>query len=124
MHNMDKPHLPPTSSSMDSSSVDPFSMESMDSSTVDPVTSETISLPANSKKVREEGKAYKSVVTCKGLKLRMMTVVLFPPPPKVAYKRRPTTLSLACGVCGAPAPDHVHFGGSKLRYYVQYSLIE
>ena len=28
-------------------------------------------------------------------------------------KRPPAMLTLPCGVCGAPAPDHNHFGGSN-----------
>ena len=28
-----------------------------------------------------------------------------------AYKRPPTALTLQCQICGAPAPDHLHFGG-------------
>jgi len=30
---------------------------------------------------------------------------------KVKKKRAPTALLIACTVCGAPAPDHLHFGG-------------
>ena len=26
-------------------------------------------------------------------------------------KRPPAALTLTCGVCSAPAPDHLHFGG-------------
>ena len=26
-------------------------------------------------------------------------------------KRPPAALNLTCGVCSAPAPDHLHFGG-------------
>jgi hypothetical protein len=28
-------------------------------------------------------------------------------------KRPPAMLTLPCGVCGAPAPDHKHFGGRE-----------
>ena len=69
---MDIPHLPSTSSYTVSFSVDSLSMESMDSSTVDPVTGETTSLPASSKKVREEEKGDKSVVTCNRLKMSVI----------------------------------------------------
>jgi len=31
--------------------------------------------------------------------------------PKVKKKRAPTALLISCGVCGSPAPDHLHFGG-------------
>ena len=30
-------------------------------------------------------------------------------------KRFPASLTLSCGVCSAPAPDHLHFGGSKIK---------
>ena len=30
-------------------------------------------------------------------------------------KRPPAPLNLTCGVCSAPAPDHLHFGG-KVRF--------
>merc|ERR1719278_53422 len=30
---------------------------------------------------------------------------------KPTYKRPPTALTLQCQICGAPAPDHLHFGG-------------
>ena len=26
-------------------------------------------------------------------------------------KRAPTALTVECGVCAGPAPDHIHFGG-------------
>ena len=28
-------------------------------------------------------------------------------------KRPPALLNLTCGVCSAPAPDHLHFGGEN-----------
>jgi len=31
---------------------------------------------------------------------------------KETKKRAPTALTVACSVCGAPAPDHIHFGGT------------
>ena len=31
-----------------------------------------------------------------------------------AYKRPPTALTLQCQICGAPAPDHLHFGGNVI----------
>ena len=30
---------------------------------------------------------------------------------KAKQKRAPTALTVDCSVCGAPAPDHIHFGG-------------
>ena len=30
-------------------------------------------------------------------------------------KRAPTALLISCNVCGAPAPDHLHFGGKEPR---------
>ena len=30
----------------------------------------------------------------------------------VKKKRRPANLSIECPVCGGPAPDHLHFGGT------------
>ena len=36
-----------------------------------------------------------------------------------AIKRAQALLCLECGVCGAPAPDHLHFGGTARRsHYV------
>ena len=32
---------------------------------------------------------------------------------KVVSKRAPAPLTLVCGVCSAPAPDHLHFGGEN-----------
>lgn len=31
-------------------------------------------------------------------------------------KRSPVPLRLECGVCGAPAPEHRHFGGQPASY--------
>jgi hypothetical protein len=33
--------------------------------------------------------------------------------PVTGKKRPPAMLTLPCGVCGAPAPDHKHFGGRE-----------
>ena len=33
--------------------------------------------------------------------------------PVTGKKRPPAVLTLPCGVCGAPAPDHKHFGGRE-----------
>ena len=42
----------------------------------------------------------------------------------VTEKKRPQAmLTLPCGVCGAPAPDHKHFGGRQYnhrQYYKTY----
>ena len=34
---------------------------------------------------------------------------------KVKKKRAPAALVLTCKVCGAPAPDHLHFGGRNIN---------
>ena len=31
-------------------------------------------------------------------------------------KRRPANLCIECRVCGGPAPDHLHFGGTNSTY--------
>ena len=33
------------------------------------------------------------------------------PEPECKKRRQPASLTILCGVCGAPAPDHLHFGG-------------
>jgi hypothetical protein len=33
--------------------------------------------------------------------------------PVTGKKRPPAVLTLPCGVCGGPAPDHKHFGGRE-----------
>ena len=30
----------------------------------------------------------------------------------IKKKRRPANLCIECPVCGGPAPDHLHFGGT------------
>ena len=30
-----------------------------------------------------------------------------------ARRRKPVSLTIACPVCGGPAPDHIHFGGEE-----------
>ena len=34
-------------------------------------------------------------------------------PANLKKKRRPANLCIDCPVCGAPAPDHLHFGGTN-----------
>ena len=42
-----------------------------------------------------------------------------------AKKRAPTALTVECGVCAGPAPDHIHFGGdyTSLLLLVFYSFL-
>ena len=41
---------------------------------------------------------------------------------QAAYKRPPTALTLKCQICGAPAPDHLHFGGRHHLCYIPSSI--
>ena len=41
------------------------------------------------------------------LSLQMMNLTFF----MQQKKRAPTALTVECGVCLGPAPDHLHFGG-------------
>ena len=40
---------------------------------------------------------------------KQYTLLMFAQP----KKRAPTALTVECGVCHGPAPDHVHFGGKE-----------
>ena len=40
---------------------------------------------------------------------KQYALLIFPQP----KKRAPTALTVECGVCYGPAPDHVHFGGME-----------
>ena len=41
--------------------------------------------------------------------VKKYALMIFPQP----KKRAPTALTVECGVCHGPAPDHVHFGGKE-----------
>ena len=38
-------------------------------------------------------------------------------------KRAPTALTVECGVCLGPAPDHLHFGGKNIENSFLYNQI-
>ena len=37
-------------------------------------------------------------------------------------KRRPTSLCIECPVCGGPAPDHLHFGGTDHTHSTEHNI--
>ena len=37
-------------------------------------------------------------------------------------KRRPADLCIRCPVCGGPAPDHLHFGGTDSTWSTEFNI--
>ena len=37
-------------------------------------------------------------------------------------KRRPADLYIECPVCGGPAPDHLHFGGTNSTWSTDFNI--